>query len=143
MHVMPRAREALDRAVAAHGRLVDEGLQRAEVTRLVGVGLQPITSTLECPVNGAALGEYAAHAGPEADVMQCDKRGRPLGTLREIASRFLMRLGGRDTVTLSYRHSLLGAELVAAGFVVASREYAVGAQADPFRLPRVLRAIAF
>ena len=75
--------------------------------------------------------------------MQCDTRGRPLGTLREIASRFLTRLGGRDTVTLSYRHSLLGAELVAAGFVVASREYAVGAQADPFRLPRVLRAIAF
>ena len=43
---------------------------------------------------------------------------------------------------LTYCHSLLGAELVAAGFVVASREYACGGQADPFRLPRAVREIA-
>jgi len=39
------------------------------------------------------------------------------------------------------RHSLLGAELVAAGFVVASREMVYGGAADPFRLPRAREEI--
>ena len=69
------------------------------------------------------------------------KQGTPQGTLREIAQRFLAQTA--DTVTLRYRHSLLGAELVAAGVVVASREYTYNCPSDPFRLPRTLRAIAF
>ena len=85
---------------------------------------------------------WTARAGPEADVMQYDKKGRPRGTLRELAETYLAALRGRSEVRLRYRHSLLGAELVAAGFVVASREYSFGEAADPFRLPRALREIA-
>jgi len=86
---------------------------------------------------------YVARAGSEADEMQYDKKGQPRGTLRELASAFLGRLAGRDEVCVRYRHSLLGAELVAAGFVVTSREYGYGETADPFRLPRALRDFAF
>ena len=74
--------------------------------------------------------------------MQYDKKGRPRGTLREMAAQYLTALHGRSEVRLRYRHSLLGAELVASGFVVASREYSFGEAADPFRLPRALREIA-
>ena len=41
-----------------------------------------------------------------------------------------------------YRHSRLGAELVAAGHVVESREYSCLREKDPFSLPRAQRAIA-
>jgi hypothetical protein len=101
-----------------------------------------VTSDLECPVNVAALTRYVTRAGAEADVVQLDKRGMPRGTLREIAQRFFVHLGGKAVIRLRYRHSLLGAELVAAGFVTASREYAYGGM-DPFRLPRVIRDVAF
>ena len=44
---------------------------------------------------------------------------------------------------MAYWHSLLGAELIAAGFVIESREYACIGIADPFRLPQLLRNLAF
>ena len=140
-HSDSRARDALSRARAACRLLSNVTQQRAEADRLISAGLQPITTVLECPVNVRGLQQYVEHAGPEADVVHVSKQGTPQGTLREIAQRFLAQTA--DTVTLRYRHSLLGAELVAAGFVVASREYTYNCPSDPFRLPRTLRAIAF
>lgn len=137
-----QAQMALQRARAAY-RLLSEPTRQREVARkLITAGLQPATSELECPVNLRALEQYAARAGAEADAARVDKRGRPQGTLREIAVQFVARLAGRTRVAITYRHSLLGAELVAAGFVISSREYAFGS-VDPFRLPRELRDVAF
>jgi hypothetical protein len=65
------------------------------------------------------------------------------GTLRERAQRVVTAAGADGCITVSYRFSLLGAQLAAAGFVVSSREYAVPGTEDPFRLPRGLRALAF
>jgi len=45
-------------------------------------------------------------------------------------------------VDLAYRHSALGAALVAAGHVTESREYVCDRAADPFSLPRALRDVA-
>ena len=115
-----RAAVARSRAQAAYRLLSDAARQRAEADRLIARGLRPVTSELACVVNRGALARWVARTGPEADVMQYDKSGRPRGTLRELAQRFLTALRGRDEVRLRYRHSLLGAELVAAGFVVAS-----------------------
>ena len=86
-----------------------------------------------------------ARAGGDADVMQYDKKGRPRGTLRELARRFLGQLGGREVVRLqrTVTRYTWSAELVAAGFVLASREYVCVGQADPFRLPRAVREVAF
>ena len=137
-----RAREARARACAACLLLSDGTRQRAKAQELITRGLKPTTSEVECPVNRRALERYVARAGADADVMQLDKRGRPRGTLRELVQAFLVRLHGRDSVRLQYQHSLLGAELVSAGFVLASREYAYGGQADPFRLPRAVREVA-
>ena len=128
---------------AAHALLCDPVQQRAEIAALIAAGLRPVTSELVCPINTHALRRYAVDAGSEADVAQYDKRGGTRGTLREAAQRFLRRVGGRTEVPLAYQHSLLGAELVAAGFVAASREYACPGQPDPFRLPRSVRQVAF
>ena len=131
-----RAQDALSRARAACRLLSDETRQRAETDRLISAGLQPVTTVLECPINVNGLQQYVEQTGPEADVVHIDKQGMPQGTLREIAQRFLARAG--DTVTLRYRHSLLGAELVAAGFVVASREYTyMVAHRTPFDCQRL------
>ena len=127
---------------SAHALLCDPVRQRAEIAALIAAGLQPVTSELVCPINTHALRRYVVEAGPEADVAQYDKHGRTRGTLREAAQRFLRRVGARTEVSLAYQHSLLGAELVAAGFVVASREYACRGQPDPFRLPRPVREVA-
>ena len=139
-------REAVDRARTrardAYELLRVPTQQRTEADRLIRAGLQPVTSTVECPINVGALRRYVRTAGEEKDVMQYDSHGRARGTLRELARAFLERLGARETARLTYRHSLLGAELVAAGFVVASREMVYGGAADPFRLPRVLRSVA-
>ena len=43
-------------------------------------------------------------------------------------------------IDISYRHSSVGAQLVDAGFVTESREYAVGA--DSFNLRKPLRTLA-
>ena len=94
---------------AAHRLLSDLARQRTEAERLIAAGLKPVTSELECPINVRAMRSYVQRAGAGADVMQYDKRGKSLGTLREQAQRFLRRLGTRSTVRIAYQHSLLGA----------------------------------
>ena len=138
---MPRKRAALERAQAAYRMLQDGTRQVAERQRLIAAGLRPVTNTLRCPVHVAALRRYVERAGPEADVVPAGKAG--YGTLRERAQRVASAAGPDGYIAVSYRHSLLGAQLVAAGFVVSSREYAVPGTQDPFRLPRALRALAF
>ena len=101
-------------------------------------------------VDARALRAYVQNAGPAADAVPRHKDGTSYGaTRRELARRLLARLcvderdsDGMAHVVLAYRHSELGAALVAAGHVVASREYACDRAADPFSLPRELRAVA-
>ena len=50
------------------------------------------------------------------------------------------RASGESYIALTYRHSALGQDLMDAGHVTASREYAVGI--DPFKLPREIRDAA-
>jgi len=101
-------------------------------------------------VDARALREYVQGTGHAADAVPRHKDGTSYGaTRRELARRLLARLcvderdsDGMAHVVLAYRHSELGAALVAAGHVVASREYACDRAADPFSLPRELRAVA-
>ena len=137
----PRKRAALERARAAYRLLGADVTQVAERQRLIAAGLQPVTDTLRCPVNVAALRRYVERAGPDADVVPIGSAGH--GTLRERAQRVVTATGPDGYISVSYRHSLLGAQLVAAGYVVSSREYAAPGTQDPFRLPRALRALAF
>ena len=137
----PRKRAALACARAAYRMLRNGTRQVNERQRLIAAGLRPVTNTLRCPVNVAALRRYVEQAGPEADVVPAGKAGS--GTLRERACRIIAAAGPDGSIAVSYCHSLLGAQLVAAGFVVSSREYAVPGTQDPFRLPRALRALAF
>ena len=119
----PCTRAALERARAAYRLLRVDVTQAAERQRLITEGLRPITTTLRCPVNVPVLQRYVERAGPEADVMPVGKAGQ--GTLRERAQRVVTAAGADGCITVSYRFSLLGAQLAAAGFVVSSREYAV------------------
>ena len=98
----PQSSVALQRARASHLLLSDSSRQRAEAGRLIAEGMQPVTSEVMCPVNGQALRKYVREAPAEADAMQFDKRGRPRGTLREIARQFLQRLGRRTAVTIAF-----------------------------------------
>ena len=101
-------------------------------------------------LDAQALREYKDNAGPEADETPAHKNGKSYGaTRRELVARLLSRVQGEAEdglgwVRLRYSHSLLGAELVAAGHVVESREYVVreDRDADPFCLPRAQRALA-
>ena len=88
-------------------------------------------------VNAVALRRYVRDARGEADAQQYDKKGHPRGSLRKLSRAFLRKLGRAETVRVTYRHSLLGAELVAAGFVAASRSTRVGKAADPLALHEV------
>ena len=113
--------------------------------------LRPITRTLRCAVDARALDRFVADAPAlYADAVPRHKDGTPYGmTRRQLAARLRGHVQGvgPDTdgmgwVDIEYRHSLLGAELVAAGLVCGSREYAACQAADPFSLPRELRARA-
>ena len=105
---------------------------------------------MRCAVNVGALQDYVDRAGPEADeVPQRSRTWMQNGmTRRQLARRLLgaartdAAAHGMGWVTVAYRHSKLGAQLVMAGHVAYSREYAVDAATDPFSLPRTLRAIA-
>ena len=105
---------------------------------------QPITQTIECPIDTVRLRAFLLT--PEARVWDADRR-RTLGSLvQEVLDATRNGHAGTDepqgvgTLTIEYRHSKMGARLVAAGFVRCSREYAKGA--DPFKLPSALRSLA-
>lgn len=146
----PGRREAESRLWAARQLLRQPGQQRRVRDGLVRAGLRPVTRRLRCAVDGRALREYVRGAGPAADAVPVHKDGTPYGaTRRDLARALLTRmrvdecdLEGMGHVDLTYRHSALGAALVAAGHVVESREYACDRRADPFSLPRALRAVA-
>ena len=146
----PGRREAESRLWAARQLLRDPGRQRRVRDGLVRTGLRPITRRLRCAIDGRALREYVHAAGPAADVVPTHKDGTPYGATRRGLARALlarMRVDEQDAhgmghVDLAYRHSALGAALVAAGHVVESREYACDRGADPFSLPRALREVA-
>ena len=143
-----RRREAESRLWAARTLLRRPADQRRLRDSLVQQGLRPITRTVACTVDVAALRHYVATAGPEADEVPRHSDGRSYGaTRREMVQRLLGHVHGQGSdglakVTLKYRHSRLGAGLVAAGHVLESREYPVHRWADPFSLPRAQRAVA-
>ena len=139
-----RVQNARDRVSAAKVALTDPTKQqRLRDQRLACP--RPITRVLKCPVDIAALRRYAAT--PEAQQLAIGSDGTSYGaTYAELARRFLAAVQpgstpGEGVVTLTYAHSAKGAQLVAAGIVAESREYCVRG-ADPFALPRRLRALA-
>jgi ribonuclease HI len=142
-----RTRRAHEKAKDAYHRLRNPALQ-LRMRRRLQQALKPVTNEIECEVNVEALEQYAANAGGEADVVvgtSAKRAGWMAGlTMREITREYLRRIGPNAKTTMPYTHSLLGAELIAAGYVVDSREYTIrDSGLDPFRLPRVLRDAAF
>ena len=101
---------------------------------------QIVTSTVRCPIDAAALRAFAR--GPEGQRIPINKHGQPYGgTNAQIVERFLNACqipqhAEHGVVTIRYRHSPLGAALVDAGLVNASREYAINVdkEKDPFHV---------
>lgn len=124
---------------SARTLLKNGAAQRRLRDRLAAAG-PPTTRTLRCSVDVAAVSEYVSNAGPEADTRPLHKDGTSYSKTSRVMMRELRAEvsaeGLRGHVRLSYRHSRLGAELVAAGHVLKSREYAKRREADPFTLPR-------
>ena len=107
----------------------------------------PTTDTLTCPIDVAALRAFAATAA--ADESPQTKKGKPYrGTYREIVQQYLARVtpgaNGAGSVTIRYKHAHMGAALMDAGMIVASREYTRPEDwySDPFCLPKVLKHLA-
>ena len=97
-----------------------------------------------CKINVPAVRRYLLTAGAEADAKPKHKDGRCYGeTRRELLEGLMKNTAGEGTIEVEYSFSGLGAQLVTAGHVILSREYAVRRWGDPFRLPRALRAVAF
>ena len=126
-----RARQAgwLVRSPAAWQRLWD---QLRETGR-------PTTRTLSCPVDVDELKSWAASPAGQQVVVRSD--GSSTGVTGAVMVRsFLFQTREARQLTLSYRHSTLGADAVAAGFMCESREYSDGP--DPFKLRSMVRGHA-
>ena len=97
--------------------------------------------TVACPVDVGGLRLFAESR--EANVAVCSKTGE---SLSQRAMDLASRVGppdwaGTAWVDLTYRHSFIGARLIAAGHVAFSRVYAVERH-DPFKYPREVRRAA-
>ena len=141
-----RIARARQRLHGAYYRLRNPRIQhRLRLARLYDA--RPVTRTVRCPIDIAALTAYADT--PAARTMAYHSDGSPYGrTHAEIARDFVSRVTDVDPedpstgwVVLRYAHSAKGAQLVAAGMVDGSREYVVKGE-DPFRLPKRLRKYA-
>ena len=106
---------------------------------------RPVTRKLRCPIDVEKLEAYVA-SNESLELLQPRKGTAAAQTGRAIVQQFLQHVNREPNdqstgwMELSYRHSEAGAQLVAAGFVVDSREYANGP--DPFKLRKKLRAMA-
>ena len=108
---------------------------------------RPETRTLPCPIDVGRLQAYVvSDESLEVFSSQMGAGAATQRTGRELVTTFLQHvtLDSSDpsmgSISIVYRHSEAAEQMIAAGFIVASREYAVGA--DPFRLKRKLRALA-
>ena len=99
----------------------------------------------DCPIDTQALEAFAttieADATPKGNT-------RYNGTYRHIIREYLQKIPTkgeektrRGSVHLTYRHTGVGAELVAAGIISGARVYA-DQDTDPFLLPKTLRHLA-
>ena len=104
---------------------------------------RPVTRKLRCPIDVEKLEAYVA-SNESLELLQPRKGTAAAQTGRAIMQQFLQCVNREPNdqstgwMELSYRHSEAGAQLVAAGFVVDSREYANGP--DPFKLRKKLMA---
>ena len=141
--------EACRKAQAASRLLLDLERQRRVRDQLIAKGLQPVTRTLRCKVDAAAIAAYVTGSAADADVIPKHRDGKPYGLTRR---QMMRRLQGHvqddrndpgvGWVDVRYRHSSIGAQLVMAGHVSQSREYPRDWGADPFSMPKDLRKIA-
>ena len=142
-----RKQIARSRVESARTLLKNAVAQRRLRDKLAADG-PPTTRKLRCGIDVTAVDHYIQNAGPEADVPPKHKDGTSYSKtsramMRELRAEVSVTAGeSRGHVKLDYCHSRLGAELVAAGHVLRSREYAKRRVADPFTLPRALRQIA-
>ena len=130
--------------VEAVGRLIENHDNAVNQWTALKAQSSPVVHTLTCPIDIPALQTYASSQEGQAMLTRSD--GTPLGKSgAQVVNEFLHGLSrtlqdGTGEIDLQYRHSPLGADAVAAGFVVASRVYARGA--DPFKLPSSIRHLA-
>ena len=133
---------ALTRVRQAAKQLEDKAMQRLEVReRKAGW----YTTILECPINVAALQRLKVSEGARvfsADAAGTKARERTFGgAIDDLLAAANGTAAGETVLTLRYRFSALGRDLVDAGHISACREQAEGA--DPFKLPREIRQAAF
>eukprot|EP00966_Prymnesium_polylepis_P159779 3692935-Prymnesium_polylepis.1 len=131
-----RVREAV-------GALRDPAVQRAAVkARKRGA----TTCTLQCPINVQALqelrsarGDTVVSSGEEGGWVRHGSRtyAQLITSLLDAA---VQHESGEMRIQLVYQHSQLGRDLLDAGHVTASREYARGV--DPFKMPKAIREAA-
>ena len=145
-------RDAMAKLRSARDLLVDGDLQEREGSRLLAsknLTAPVIHHIRDCPIDIAALRRFAQTA--EADKVPSNKHGASYGlSYRDMINNYLTHVrvvregkGQRGSVSLTYRHRGIGAELVAAGVLVGARVYADESSADPFvALPKRLRHIA-
>ena len=139
---MAQAREAHTRARHAAAQLEDRAMQRLEAAaRKRGW----YTARLDCTLNVAELQRLKATHGDHvisADDDGAHARTRTFGqAIDGLLAAATLTNAGETVLSLEYRFSALGRDLVDAGHISACREQAEGA--DPFKLPREIRRAAF
>ena len=140
-----KARQRVQGAV----RLLQDRDSRADLWSTWVRRGRPVVRILRCPIDVPRLRAYVASDDSLAMFAPKQWKGQAAGvrrTGRSIVAEFLDQVvtpNGEDAdgyIDISYRHSRAGMQLVDAGFVTESREYAIGA--DPFKLRKKLRAMA-
>ena len=108
----------------------------------------PVTHTLRCPIDVAALREYAASTAGDVVISSRKKHhSHMLGkTQRAVIEELLAAVTldavepGIGFIDIEYTHAKRTAALIATGWLTDGRVYAKGA--DPFKLTRELRSVA-
>ena len=144
--------KAIIRVNHARDVLLDPTSQRKEGTRLLAnesLTRPVVYSIKDCPIDIKALKAFAQTS--DADETPTNKHGTAYrASYRTLIHDYLQQVreisngkGTRGSVSLSYRHTGIGAELVAAGILLGARVYADESSKDPFTaLPKKLRHIA-
>ncbi len=141
-HMQVHVEQARAAVTSAHARLT-QGSTRAATRSAQHIKEPPITHTVTCPIDVAALTAFLQT--PEAS--QRIKAPGPGGnhvSLGTLARQFLRKVQRKSQtdgeILIEYRLSPKGWAYMQAGHLTLTREYAVGA--DPFGLPKHLRHLA-
>ena len=123
----------------ARDLLINQASQQKEGSRLMADKelTHPVIFKIEdCPIDKESLRLFAQST--EADEIPKNKHGVPYrAPYRTLIEDYLQEVRlhkTRGSVTLTYRHKGIGAELVAAGIITGARVYADELKKDPFSI---------